>query len=141
MIGQLERRDPTELPFDRARLLNRHALRGKGYAAAADLGSLSEFEKRQAYNAEAAGGAGTRYHFGYLTPPALSGGIIQQARGPVGTSNGTGFTKRYSYDRCAVVNPPPYFPTTGRFQENRYLELDPAGFNHTNYFQSLTPDP
>jgi hypothetical protein len=71
----------------------------------------------------------------------LSGGIIQATRGPVGQSNGRGFSKRYSYDHCAIVNPPPYFPTTGRFQENRYLELDPAGFNHTNYFKSLTPDP
>ena len=71
----------------------------------------------------------------------LSGGIIQQARGPVGMSDGRGFAKRYSYDRCAVVNPPPYFPTTGRFLENRYLELDPAGFNHLAYFRSLTPDP
>ena len=71
----------------------------------------------------------------------LSGGIIQQARGPVGRSDGTGFAKRYSYDRCAVVNPPPYFPTTGRFQDNRYLELDPAAFNDQKYFKSLTPDP
>jgi hypothetical protein len=71
----------------------------------------------------------------------LSGGIIQQARGAVGTSNGTGFTKRYSYDRCAVINPPPYFPTTGRFQDNRYIELDPAGFKDSVYFKSLTPDP
>ena len=71
----------------------------------------------------------------------LSGGIIQQARGPVGTSSGSGFAKRYSYDRCAVVNPPPYFPTTGRFQDNRYLELDPAGFDHVKYFKSITPDP
>ena len=71
----------------------------------------------------------------------LSGGLIQDQRGAVGTSAGTGFAKRYSYDRCAVVNPPPYFPTTGRFQDNRYLELDPAGFNHAAYFRSITPDP
>ncbi|MEO5815481.1 MAG: pilus assembly PilX N-terminal domain-containing protein [Gemmatimonadaceae bacterium] len=71
----------------------------------------------------------------------LSGGLIQQARGAVGLSSGQGFAKRYSYDHCAVVNPPPYFPTTGRFQDNRYLELDPAGFNHTQYFKSITPDP
>jgi hypothetical protein len=71
----------------------------------------------------------------------LSGGIIQQARGPVGTSSGSGYSKRYSYDHCAVVNPPPYFPTTGRFQDNRYIELDPSGFNHTAYFLSLTPNP
>ena len=71
----------------------------------------------------------------------LSGGIIQQARGPVGTSSGSGFAKRYSYDKCAIVNPPPYFPTTGRFQDNRYLELDPAGFDDKKYFKSITPDP
>jgi hypothetical protein len=70
----------------------------------------------------------------------LSGGIIQLARGAVGTSGGTGYTKRYSYDRCAVVNPPPYFPTTGRFQDNRYIELDPAGFDHAAYFKSISPD-
>ena len=71
----------------------------------------------------------------------LSGGIIQKTRGAVGLSSGQGFAKRYTYDRCAVVNPPPYFPTTGRFQDNRYLELDPAGFNHVTYFKTLTPDP
>ncbi len=72
----------------------------------------------------------------------LSGGLIQQARGPVGTSwgtSGTGFAKRYAYDHCAVVSPPPYFPTTGRFLENRYIELDPAGFNPFTYFKSVTP--
>jgi hypothetical protein len=71
----------------------------------------------------------------------LSGGIIQKERGPVGTSSGTGYSKRYSYDHCAVVTPPPYFPTTGRFQDNRYIELDPAGFNDTTYFRTLSPDP
>jgi hypothetical protein len=71
----------------------------------------------------------------------LSGGIIQESRGPVGTSSGSGYAKRYMYDRCAVINPPPYFPTTGRFQDNRYIELDPAGFNALAYYRSLTPDP
>ena len=56
----------------------------------------------------------------------LTGGLIQQTRGAVGTSGGYGFVKRYSYDRCAVINPPPYFPTTGQFQDNRYYELDPV---------------
>ena len=52
-----------------------------------------------------------------------------QTRGAVGTSTGTGYIKRYSYDRCVITNPPPYFPTTGRFQDNRYYELDPVRFN------------
>ena len=72
---------------------------------------------------------------------SLSGGIIQNIRGAVGLTSGEGFGKQYSYDHCAVVNPPPYFPTTGRFKDNRYLELDPAGFDNKKYFQSITPNP
>jgi len=69
----------------------------------------------------------------------LTGGVIQNNRGPVGQSSGTGYVKRYSYDRCAVMNPPPYFPTTGRFQDNRYYELDPVRFNVMQLYKSLTP--
>lgn len=71
----------------------------------------------------------------------LTGGLIQKNRGAVGLSSGTGFIKRYSYDRCAVINPPPYFPTTGRFQDNRYYELDPVRFDVGQLFKSLTPNP
>ena len=53
----------------------------------------------------------------------------------------TGFVKRYSYDKCAVASPPPYFPTTGRFQDNRYYELDPVQLNIQQLFNSLTPGP
>ncbi|MEO7103887.1 MAG: hypothetical protein ABI311_10935 [Gemmatimonadaceae bacterium] len=69
----------------------------------------------------------------------LTGGIIQQQRGAVGLSNGSGFAKRYSYDKCALYNPPPYFPTTGRYTDNRYYEIDPSGFNVAALFNSLTP--
>lgn len=75
----------------------------------------------------------------------LTGGLIQNRRGAVGTTTGTGYTKRYSYDRCAIVNPPPYFPTTGRFQDNRYYELDPVRVNSSvsgsirALYQSITP--
>ena len=69
----------------------------------------------------------------------LTGGLIQEARGAVGQSNGTGFIKRYSYDRCAAIKPPPYFPTTGLFLDNRYYEIDPVRFNVTSLFKSLVP--
>jgi hypothetical protein len=69
----------------------------------------------------------------------LTGGLIQQRRGAVGQTNGNGFIKRYSYDRCANYNPPPYFPTTGRFLDNRYYELDPVRFDIAAIFQLLTP--
>jgi len=74
----------------------------------------------------------------------LTGGLIQNARGAVGTfsgSGGTGYTKRYSYDRCALYNPPPYFPTTGRYTDNRYYEIDPSRFDVAALFRSLTPGP
>ena len=71
----------------------------------------------------------------------LTGGIIQQQRGAVGTigsPGGTGYLKRYSYDACAFSSPPPYFPTTGHFARGRYFEVDPTGFSIGQYFQLLT---
>ncbi len=72
----------------------------------------------------------------------LTGGLIQNNRGPVGLTSGQGYVKRYSYDRCAVVNPPPYFPTTGRFLDNRYYELDPVRVKSSTIgalYKSLSP--
>ncbi|MEO8945968.1 MAG: hypothetical protein ABI338_05670 [Gemmatimonadaceae bacterium] len=69
----------------------------------------------------------------------LTGGIIQEQRGAVGLTSGQGFAKRYSYDKCALYNPPPYFPTTGRYTDNRYYEIDPSGFSVANLYGSLTP--
>ena len=71
----------------------------------------------------------------------LNGGIIQEARGIVaqnGPSGFSGFTKRYSYDRCAIGHPPPYFPTTGRFMDNRYYETDPVGLDVQALFAQLS---
>ncbi|MGI8548156.1 MAG: hypothetical protein ACR2M1_12635 [Gemmatimonadaceae bacterium] len=72
----------------------------------------------------------------------ITGGIIQQQRGATGaTVNGAryGYVKRVSYDRCALYNPPPYFPTTGRYTDNRYYELDPSGFDVKKLFTTLQP--
>lgn len=71
----------------------------------------------------------------------LNGGIIQDARGIVAQNSASGFsgfTKRYSYDRCAIGHPPPYFPTTGRFIDNRYYEIDPAGLDVKSLFAQLS---
>lgn len=49
------------------------------------------------------------------------GGIIQKARGAVGTFNSstgttsTGYAKNYSYDPRLAKQPPPYYPTTGTY--------------------------
>lgn len=53
----------------------------------------------------------------------LIGGLIQKKRGPVGTFNPTtgatvtGYAKNYSYDPRMADNPPPFFPTTGGYDQ------------------------
>jgi hypothetical protein len=71
----------------------------------------------------------------------LTGGVIQKTRGAVGLASGTGHLKRYSYDNCAEKNPPPYFPTTGRFVRGHYYEVEPTGFNIATYWPLLVPSP
>lgn len=49
------------------------------------------------------------------------GGIIQKARGAVGTFNSStgqttyGYAKNYHYDPRLAENPPPFYPTTGQY--------------------------
>ncbi|MFW6193434.1 MAG: hypothetical protein ACOC83_08095 [Gemmatimonadota bacterium] len=68
----------------------------------------------------------------------LTGGVIQESRGPVGLSSGTGYLKRYDYDACAAELPPPYFPTTGRFKKNLYYQIDPKGFDVEEFFEETS---
>lgn len=68
----------------------------------------------------------------------LTGGIIQRTRGGVGTTGGHGYLKRYSYDQCAYRQPPPYYPTTGRFGKARYFEVDPNGFTPASFYDRWT---
>jgi hypothetical protein len=65
----------------------------------------------------------------------LTGGIIQESRGPVATAGGGfGYVKRYGYDACAAQYPPPYFPTTGKFRKVGVFDVDPTGFTLTQIF-------
>jgi hypothetical protein len=58
----------------------------------------------------------------------LLGGIIQSARGPVGTFSGnppklvSGFLKNYMYDSRFLYDAPPFFPTTGNFEIVSWFE-------------------
>jgi hypothetical protein len=59
------------------------------------------------------------------------GGIIQKARGPVGTLNSygvlkTGYEKDYQYDPRLATYPPPYFPTTGQYERLSWQVLPAA---------------
>jgi cytoskeletal protein CcmA (bactofilin family) len=74
----------------------------------------------------------------------LTGGVIQTYRGavgfiPTGSASGTGYVKRYAYDRCGATDPPPYFPTTGHFLPGHSYEVDPTGFDINAYWKLLTP--
>jgi len=57
------------------------------------------------------------------------GGVIQKARGPVGTfssSTGqmtTGYAKNYSYDPRLATDPPPFYPTTGTYERMSWRVL------------------
>lgn len=51
-----------------------------------------------------------------------------------------GWGEAHTYDPCGAVNPPPYFPTTGRFVESRYYEVDPVWLRQmtvSQYFDRL----
>lgn len=74
----------------------------------------------------------------------LTGGLLMDTRGIVALTGTTGYVKRYAYDRCAATRPPPYFPTTGRFADNRFYEIDPVKFNQlgvAGYFAGLAAGP
>jgi len=62
---------------------------------------------------------------------SLLGGLIQEARGPVGTHHAgtkvTGYSKNYNYD-TRMANPaggdlPPFFPTTGNYEKVYWKEV------------------
>jgi hypothetical protein len=58
----------------------------------------------------------------------IVGGVIQRARGPVGTlnSDGTphsGYTKNYYYDTRMADSPPPFFPTTGSYDRISWRKM------------------
>lgn len=57
-----------------------------------------------------------------------------------GNGNGFGWASGHTYDPCGATNPPPYFPTTGRYLKSRYYEIDPVWLNQTGvaqYFKEL----
>jgi hypothetical protein len=75
----------------------------------------------------------------------LTGGIIHGTRQPVGTLDPTssfgvnGYIKRYTFNTCGLTQPPPYFPTTGRFASNRTFEVNPVNFDIHPYYKITSP--
>jgi len=66
-----------------------------------------------------------------------AGGVIQDVISPTFTNSGDGYGENRSVDQCLSQESPPYFPTTGRYIDNRFYEIDPARFNVTTLFQQL----
>ena len=65
------------------------------------------------------------------------GPVIQGINAPrmqAGSGGNTGWSPQWTFDRCMGRNPPPYFPTTGRYSRNRYYEMDPVDFDVTSWF-------
>ena len=57
-----------------------------------------------------------------------TGGVIEQVISPTYTSSGnTGMRENRSVDPCQSTNrKPPFFPSTGRYLDNKYYEIDPV---------------
>jgi hypothetical protein len=66
-----------------------------------------------------------------------AGGVIEQDITATYQNNGGGFGENRSVDVCLNTQSPPYFPTTGRYIDNRFYEIDPARYNISTFFQSL----
>lgn len=59
-----------------------------------------------------------------------TGGVIEQAISATFAGSGTGLRENRTVDPCQLTNrKPPYFPTTGRYLENKYYELDPSSLS------------
>lgn len=56
-----------------------------------------------------------------------TGGVIQQEISATFAGSNTGLRENRSVDPCQLTNrKPPFFPTTQRYLENKYFEIDPA---------------
>jgi len=64
----------------------------------------------------------------------MAGAAIQGVNAARMSSAGYGWNPQWTYDRCDMIKPPPYFPTTGRYFKNRYYEIDPVGFTVAGWF-------
>jgi hypothetical protein len=64
----------------------------------------------------------------------MAGAAIQGINAARMSGSGYGWNPQWTYDRCDMIKPPPYFPTTGRYYKNRYYEIDPVGFTVAGWF-------
>lgn len=65
----------------------------------------------------------------------VSGGIIQEDVVAPTFTSASGWAEQHTYDKCGLTTPPPYFPTTGRYLQNRLYEIDPVWLNQLGIAQ------
>ena len=66
------------------------------------------------------------------------GGAIVRRREATFTGNpGYGYMEVRDYDRRMSRDSPPYFPTTGRYFDNRFYEIDPLNFDIDQYLNRI----
>ena len=66
-----------------------------------------------------------------------AGGVIENFISATYSDNYDGFGENRSVDQCLNTQSPPYFPTTGRYINNRFSEIDPARFDVATLFSKL----
>ena len=66
-----------------------------------------------------------------------AGGVIEDRISATFTNSGDGYGENRTMDACLSRESPPYFPTTGRYIDNRFYETDPARFDVASLFRSL----
>lgn len=66
-----------------------------------------------------------------------AGRVIENFISATYSNDYDGFGENRSVDQCLDSESPPYFPTTGRYVDNRYSEIDPARFDVATFFSRL----
>lgn len=67
-----------------------------------------------------------------------TGGVIEVNISPTYAGNNTGLGENRSVDPCQLTNAkPPFFPSTRRYLDNKYYELDPAAFRNDSTVREL----
>jgi hypothetical protein len=130
--------DPTNLRPGTLGLIGRNVIVGTGTPGNMEIDA--EILAGRDSTAHPTDTDGSFYVQDYSTKPKgsplntlkLMGGVIQRARGPVGTLTtdtsgnlvlNSGYQKNYNYDTRMADNPPPYFPTTGGYDRISWQKL------------------
>lgn len=67
-----------------------------------------------------------------------TGGVIEQSISATYAGNGSGLRENRTVDPCQLTNKkPPFFPSTGRYLDNKYYEIDPVTIESATQIRAL----